>query len=296
MSDWRDRRALWIAAATALLTIAVAFGLAAHAAHRREKTIEHAAAQSAGLLGAAVALSLATLQLLLWWADAWRLSLAVMAIVSIGVLVLVGGTVLGWRQGSPLTRGQLRCGVVVPIVLLAGGAVTLVGVAAAAQRPDGSTLAAETMRLAAEARADAPMPTTASRLRRRADGLLDRALGAMALADDVAAQYARVADARASARNRGARARRSLAEWNERMDIARSDYEDYEQLLEPAPYEPLLPRDESPRDVPPPRSFVPPTTEDFGNGSGSVGTCADGTLSDSIGRPGACSHHGGVAP
>ena len=37
-----------------------------------------------------------------------------------------------------------------------------------------------------------------------------------------------------------------------------------------------------------------PTTEDFGSGSGSVGRCADGTLSDSIGRPGACSHHGGV--
>jgi hypothetical protein len=37
-----------------------------------------------------------------------------------------------------------------------------------------------------------------------------------------------------------------------------------------------------------------PTTDDFGSGSGSVGQCADGTLSDSIGRPGACSHHGGV--
>ena len=37
-----------------------------------------------------------------------------------------------------------------------------------------------------------------------------------------------------------------------------------------------------------------PTTGDFGSGSGSVGTCADGTLSDSIGRPGTCSHHGGV--
>lgn len=37
-----------------------------------------------------------------------------------------------------------------------------------------------------------------------------------------------------------------------------------------------------------------PTTEDFGTGSGSVGQCADGTYSDSIGRPGACSHHGGV--
>ncbi|HMJ36777.1 MAG TPA: DUF3761 domain-containing protein [Baekduia sp.] len=37
-----------------------------------------------------------------------------------------------------------------------------------------------------------------------------------------------------------------------------------------------------------------PTTEDFGNGQGSVGQCADGTYSDSIGRSGACSHHGGV--
>lgn len=37
-----------------------------------------------------------------------------------------------------------------------------------------------------------------------------------------------------------------------------------------------------------------PTTEDFGEGTGSVGPCEDGTLSDSIGRPGACSHHGGV--
>jgi hypothetical protein len=38
-----------------------------------------------------------------------------------------------------------------------------------------------------------------------------------------------------------------------------------------------------------------PTTEDFGNGQGSVGQCADGTYSDSVGRPGACSHHGGVS-
>jgi hypothetical protein len=41
-------------------------------------------------------------------------------------------------------------------------------------------------------------------------------------------------------------------------------------------------------------SYGAPTTENFGNGKGCVGVCADGTLSDSIGRPGACSHHGGV--
>jgi hypothetical protein len=45
-----------------------------------------------------------------------------------------------------------------------------------------------------------------------------------------------------------------------------------------------------------PPSYSPPTTGNFGSGSGSVGLCNDGTLSDSIGRPGACSWHGGVAP
>lgn len=37
-----------------------------------------------------------------------------------------------------------------------------------------------------------------------------------------------------------------------------------------------------------------PTTRNFGDGAGSVGLCADGTESDSVGRQGACSHHGGV--
>jgi hypothetical protein len=45
-----------------------------------------------------------------------------------------------------------------------------------------------------------------------------------------------------------------------------------------------------------PPSYTPPTTGAFGNGQGTVGRCRDGTLSDSIGRPGACSWHGGVAP
>jgi hypothetical protein len=38
-----------------------------------------------------------------------------------------------------------------------------------------------------------------------------------------------------------------------------------------------------------------PTTTTFGSGQGSIGLCGDGTISDSIGRQGACSHHGGVA-
>ena len=37
-----------------------------------------------------------------------------------------------------------------------------------------------------------------------------------------------------------------------------------------------------------------PTTEDFGSGNGYVVECEDGTMSDSGGIQGACSHHGGV--
>ena len=56
-------------------------------------------------------------------------------------------------------------------------------------------------------------------------------------------------------------------------------------------YEP----DEDPDYGYPDDAYGPPTTEDFGGGEGSVGLCEDGTLSDSIGRQGACSDHGGVA-
>lgn len=37
-----------------------------------------------------------------------------------------------------------------------------------------------------------------------------------------------------------------------------------------------------------------PTTEDFGSGNGYIVECEDGTMSDSGGIQGACSHHGGV--
>ncbi len=46
----------------------------------------------------------------------------------------------------------------------------------------------------------------------------------------------------------------------------------------------------------PPGPSLPPvsTTDTFGSGNGYPVTCADGTVSDSGGIQGACSHHGGV--
>ena len=80
--------------------------------------------------------------------------------------------------------------------------------------------------------------------------------------------------------------------------------------LQPPPDPPggpaYVPPDEPPaeEDLPdPPNHSEPlpalprrPTTQNFGQGTGRIGTCRDGTTSDSIGRSGACSYHGGVGP
>lgn len=69
----------------------------------------------------------------------------------------------------------------------------------------------------------------------------------------------------------------------------------YETSSEGPGADPTDPYDDAPEEpVVPPEYGDAPTTQDFGSGKGSVGLCADGTLSDSIGRQGACSHHGGV--
>ena len=287
---------MWITAATALFALGVAFCLAADAVRQRQEAIERGAARSAALLGAAVALFLAGLQLLLWRADAWLASWPVVAISGLGVVALIGGTAMGWRQQAALTHRQLRRVVIAPAVLLTTGAVMLGAVATAAERPKEPRLSGLTMRLAAAARTDAPMPATAFRLRRHADRLVDQTSRATTLADELAVQYARVDDAKTSAGDRTAQARRSLALWHDRVNNVRADYDDYQQLITPTSDEPLLPADTLPSYVPPPQSYGYPTTRDFGTGNGSIGTCADGTLSDSIGRSGACSHHGGVSP
>jgi uncharacterized protein DUF3761 len=72
---------------------------------------------------------------------------------------------------------------------------------------------------------------------------------------------------------------------------------DYDRMpSDPAPSEPITPEPINPDDYSDHDGTYngAPTTQDFGDGAGSVGLCADGTYSDSVGRQGACSHHGGV--
>jgi hypothetical protein len=54
-----------------------------------------------------------------------------------------------------------------------------------------------------------------------------------------------------------------------------------------------LPEPDPPR---PQRTFCErhPCTDDFYSGKGTIVQCTDGVYSHSGGRPGACSHHGGV--
>jgi hypothetical protein len=81
------------------------------------------------------------------------------------------------------------------------------------------------------------------------------------------------------------------AAWNEAEAIinAAPSYEPpaKEEAFEPneEPYEPYEPYEETYNGH--------PTTEEFGNGNGYIVECVDGTMSDSGGIQGACSHHGG---
>jgi hypothetical protein len=293
-TTWRHRRSLWISSAIALLGICAAFGLAALAAHQRKDEAQRgaAAARTASALGVAVATYLAALGVLLWWADAWRASWGAAAIAALGVMAMIAGTGTGWRSGAPLPRHQLLRMIVLPAVLFMVAAAVPGAVAASSARPDAMQVANETLRLATQAHAHAAMPRPIARLAARAEELSTRALRALQRADEMQRWRDRIAAAHANADQRRRGAERSVAHWGRQLDIAQADYDAYQELTDAIATPPPGVPSRVPSYVPP--VFDPPTTRDFGSGSGSIGTCADGTLSDSIGRPGACSHHGGV--
>lgn len=82
------------------------------------------------------------------------------------------------------------------------------------------------------------------------------------------------------------------------LDVYEDEPDSSDELAsddDPDPYESTDTQFSEDDDAGVPDSSWAPTTERFGSGRGRIGQCEDGTLSDSIGRSGACSHHGGVA-
>jgi hypothetical protein len=141
------------------------------------------------------------------------------------------------------------------------------------------------------------MPRRVRALRDRAERLQDRASEAHTDARIAMNYLDGLLEQRAESEAVIASAMRAVSRWSRALVAAQADYDHFQQILDDdSDYDLDIGDDiyDDPRyDFDPDLS---PTTEDFGSGSGSVGLCNDGTLSDSIGRQGACSHHGGVAP
>ncbi len=290
--DWRQRRGLWISLTAGLLALVGSIGLVALTARRNrdEAALAAAAARTAITLAVAVTSYLVLLEGVLWWADALSLSWAPAACATIGIIALAGGTAVGWRQPASLVpRSQSRLALIAALILIGAALIPASAVATATAPPQVAQLSSETLRSAVEATADAPMPAAVQHERQRAEWLSERAATAARRATRAEEDRDRIAAVAANARGRRDSAHRSVKYWRVRVKSTQASYDRYQKLTTPIRIP--IPRYTAPRYTLPEAA---PTTENFGHGNGSVGLCADGTLSDSIGQSGACSHHGGV--
>jgi hypothetical protein len=252
-------------------------------------------------LGVGVAGYLSALLSVLLWADAWTYAVLLPTAASVGVLGAAGAVVLAWTRPKRLAgvRHRLGRGAVPSAVALV--ALTAVPAAATASLSAGppAAVSPEVRKLSAEHRADAPLPPDVRADLKRADRLESRAAHADERAQSARNHWHSLVTARDRATSDAERANRSIKYWTTRLTTAQQDYDRFQALLDEPIIDPEIdgeadaPSIDGPSITPP---ILPPTTtEDFGSGSGRVGLCRDGTVSDSIGRPGACSHHGGVA-
>jgi hypothetical protein len=275
---WHRTRAGWVSLTAVLIAVLGALGLLALIARDGRPGWEQSAGKRALQLGAAVAGYLSGLILALSWAGAWGFPWPALLAAGTGTAALIAGTTIGWTQPA-LLESRHRRGRVAQLAAVAMClAATAAALAVTRERPQPIRLEAGVLALAHLAQTQAPMPSRVAALNDRADTLQLQTSTAEARAQNAEDELARLAQIRRRARKAQADGLRAVPALTDAVRTLQADYDDYQQLLQPLP-----PLDES-----------APTTEDFGSGSGTIGLCADGTLSDSIGRPGACSHHGGV--
>lgn len=254
---------------------------------------------TAGLLTAlAIGVWLVGAEGVVWWTAA----------AAVAALLLPLSVALGWRRADA-DAWPAR----VPAAAYKAAAVFVVvvwvSVALAARsdlgraEPRMTPLPEETVALARAAAYEQPMPDDVQRLSERATRLERRAADSQSQIDGLSARLDELNSTAQRENDRIGALTRALQRRQNEQSSAQEDYDRWADLdarirggagTDDVPYD--SPYDDS-GDLPDPSvpGYDPPTTEDFGDGEGSVGTCADGTLSDSIGRPGACSHHGGVA-
>jgi hypothetical protein len=292
-AHWRADRARWLSWAAALLALACAGAILVITGSLRRRHDRDGADRAAPILGLAVAAYLIALLAGLSAVDAFVFSWWAVGAGSL-VLLMPAAFAVGWRRPHWGQRGTRAARALIPAAGLAAlAAAAPVAVAATRPAPHMARLSQRTLALANAHDLHLPLPA-------RVQVLIDRANQSNAHYQEASDAEQQAADAlqasidsQRQAQGDRDRAAHAVSRWSHEVDDVQAQYDDFQQLLDDSSsidgYDPSV-------DIPD-TTYDPgaPTTEDFGSGSGSVGTCADGTLSDSIGRPGACSHHGGVA-
>jgi VIT1/CCC1 family predicted Fe2+/Mn2+ transporter len=314
---WENDRAYWVALAAVLAALAGGLLLAVYLAAlpKSDTSLNTSAVLAALALGASVTLVLGGLVVALYVAETdgfswWPVGAAAICTVSLAL-----GAAIGWKRRAPLpTVGAFAVRALA--FAIAVSVAIPVAISSGLERPRMEPLTATTLRLAELADSEAEMPAPLRAARRRAERLGDQANRVRRQADGAFHRQTELEDQRAHALGEQEVAHHAVARRSDALARVQADYASYEELLKPLgpdgydefsypeletyPELPDFPSYADPPDLPSypdlpdVDSSYPPTTEDFGSGLGRIGLCNDGTLSDSIGRPGACSHHGGV--
>jgi hypothetical protein len=258
-------------------------------AYRRRKgaspdTDTQAANRLSVTLGVVVASLLALLLVLLSVFDAfvfsWWAVLAALAVIAVPVCFA-----LGWQQRAPFDRaGASRVLAGIAGALLAALLVLPIGVAAATQQPELRGMEASTEALAIAKRDGEPLPVSVQSLIDRTADAQSKAHSAQTDRDSVADELAEAERIRDKARRQIAHRSTAVAEDQDNVDHLQTEYDDWEDLQQ----------DLDSYDTDPDLTPSIPDVGSGGTGGGSYGLCQDGTPSYSIGKQGACSHHGGV--
>lgn len=299
LARWHVRRGRFVSLAALLVALGGAGLLMVRTAASAPSDDERArrANATALLLGSSVALYLCGLIAALSAVGAWWFSWWAVGAAAVGPVAAVAGTLLAWRRARPLHGWQLATAAVSSTLLIAA-AVVPSALAMKSNAPRPPVLAASTLRLAELARVGGSLPPHVQALREKALAADERATAAEHRFDAASSRVDELERQRDAGFRRQRSAMNAVEQRYRELRDVQAEYDDYQTLLVDTGGggdEVDVPYDVGPGEG----YYLPsapdaPTTENFGSGRGSIGLCADGTLSDSIGRPGACSHHGGV--
>lgn len=278
--------------ATTLILLSAVLGLGLIAILRQINRNRRGTQQetvAAGLFGACLFAVLASAAPLVF-AKSIESSWFLVAIgVAIGVAILIASFWFGWSKSSRVPDEGNQANRLIKTLMLVSAALLAFPcfVIAAENPPSLSGLTNDELALAHAERSGQPFTAAVARARARyasADNALDQANSRFTAREQRRDSLFNLRDRYAA---RTAKVSKRIDQLTAKVDRLEDDNRRFERRFDAPDFGdyPDLTGD---------YGLDTPTTEDFGSGNGSVGYCSDGTLTDSIGQPGACSHHGGV--